>query len=160
MSANQWVAEFKELHERARRGQVDAADKKLYLQSREKFARALVASQGLTVPAEQSARHHFRIAQGMQVDLSFADDTVRVMTLEVSCQGFSVMMHKPSQEQTPGFSLRLPGGAEPLVGRVKLQASLRKTGNHVVSYAFMDLPERERDRLEIALFDLALARIP
>ena len=69
-------------------------------------------------------------------------------------------MHKPSQEQTPGFSLRLTGGAEPLVGRVKLVTSLRKTGNHVVHYAFLDLPERERDRLEIALFDLALARIP
>jgi hypothetical protein len=159
MSANEWVAEFKALHERMRQGRVEDADKRLYLQSREKFARALVASQGITVPSEQSARHHFRIAQGMQVDLSFSDDTVRAMTQEVSCQGFSVMLHKPSQE-TPGFSLRLPGGAEPLVGRVKPVASLRKTGNHVVNYAFLDLPERERDRLEIALFELALARIP
>jgi hypothetical protein len=159
MSANQWVAEFKALHERFRQGKVDDADKKLYLQSREKFARALVASQGITVPPEQSARHHFRVAQGMQVDLSFSDDTLRAMTLEVSCQGFSVMLYKPSQE-TPGFSLRLPGGAEPLVGRVKPVSSQRKTGNHVIIYAFMDLAERERERLEIALFELALARIP
>jgi hypothetical protein len=159
MSANQWVAEFKALHERARQGKVDDAEKQLYLQAREKFARALVSSQGITVPPAQSARHHFRVAQGMQVDLSFAEDTVRAMTLEVSCQGFSVMLHRPSQE-TPGFALRLPGGGEPLVGRVKAVTSLRKTGNHVVTYAFMDLPERERERLETMLFELALARIP
>jgi hypothetical protein len=159
MSVDLWVAEFKALHERGRKGQLSEDDKRLYLSAREKFARALVASQGIQVPEGQSARRYFRIAQGMQVDLNFTQGNVRAMTQEVSCTGFSVLLHQPPQESSPGFSLRLPGGVEPLIGRVKVLSSTRRVGNHQLSFTFVDLPEREQERLETALFDLALARI-
>jgi hypothetical protein len=160
MSVNQWIAQFRAQHENARKGKLDEADRRAYLAAREQFARALVAAQGLTLPAGQSARRSFRVAQGLQVDIHFNAGEVRGMTLDLSCGGFSVMLHHPPNEkEQPGYSLRLPGGAEPLVGRVRYISSTRRMGSHRVSFTFVDMPEKDAERLETVLFDLALERL-
>ena len=113
MSVNQWVLKFRDLHERFRAGKLDDIDRRAYFADREQFAKALLNAQGLSMEAGQSARRSFRIAQGMQMDLSFNTGNVRCMTLDISCGGFSVMMHQPPPEQEqPGFNLRMPGGAD------------------------------------------------
>ncbi|HSP79455.1 MAG TPA: PilZ domain-containing protein [Myxococcaceae bacterium] len=160
MSVHKWLVEFKGLHERARKGQLDEEDKRLYASSKEQFARALTASQGLVVPSGQSARRTFRIAQGLQVDLSLDSGQQRAMTMDISVGGFSVMLHRPPAEgNAVGFSLRLPGNAEPLVGRARVVAAERRLGNHRVSFAFQELSEKDAERLELAMFDLAVARL-
>jgi hypothetical protein len=160
MSVNLWVEEFRALHARARKGLLSERDRRHYLAAREQFAKALTAAQGLSLPSGQSARRSFRVAQGLQLDLSFSTEQLRTMTLDVSCGGFSVMMHKPPPEtEKPGFSLRLPGGVEPVVGRARLASVQRKIGTHRVSFAIEDVSDKELERLEMALFDLALERI-
>src|SRR5690349_7835704 len=111
MSANLWVEQFRALHARARKGQLTTEDeKRRYGAAREQFARALTAAQGLGPPPGRSARRNFRVAQGLQVDLSLSGEQIRSITLDVSVGGFSVMMHKPpSEAEAHGFSLRLPG---------------------------------------------------
>ncbi|WNG30923.1 PilZ domain-containing protein [Cystobacter fuscus] len=161
MSPNQWVEQFRRLHHRARQGQLSESEQRNYQAAREYFARALTAAQGLSVPASRSARRMFRVAQGLQVDLTFAAGAVRAVTLDVSVGGFSVMMHKPPPEtEEPGFSLRLPGNQEPVVGRAKQVSTQRKLGTtHRVSFSILGLSEKEEQRLESTLFDLALERI-
>ena len=160
MSVNRWMEQFRDLHTRARKGLLDEVEQREYLGAREYFARAMTAAQGLSVPADQSARRMFRVAQGLQVDLNFATGTVRSMTLDVSVGGFSAMLYKPPPEgEQPGFSLRLPGAQEPIVGRAKLVAMQRKLANHRVSFSIEDLSPKDAERLETVLFDLALERI-
>jgi hypothetical protein len=160
MSPNQWVEHFRTLHERARKGQLPEEDKRRYNAAREQFARALTAAQGMMLPPGQSARRTFRIAQGLQVDLSLSTGPARSMTLDVSCGGFSVMMHKPPPDtEEPGFTLRLPGNQEPVTGRAKLVSVQRKIGTHRVSFSMLGISDKDLERLESALFDLALERI-
>jgi hypothetical protein len=160
MSVNQWVEQFRELHTRARKGPLSELDKRRYLTERERFARALTAAQGMSLPPGMSARRNFRVAQGLQVDLDLAEGKTRTMTLDISVGGFSVMLHKPPPDsEQPGFSLRLPGNAEPLVGRAKIASMQRKLGTHRVSFMFQGLAEKDAERLEMTLFDLALERI-
>ena len=160
MSPNQWVEQFRSLHLQARKGQLSESEQRRYVAAREYFARALTAAQGLSMPVNQSARRMFRVAQGLQVDLTFTTGAVRAMTLDVSVGGFSVMMHKPPPEtEQPGFSLRLPGNQEPVAGRARQVSVQRKIGSHRVSFAIQGLSEKDETRLELTLFDLALDRI-
>ena len=160
MSANLWVEQFRALHARARKGPLPENEKRRYLAACEQFARALTAAQGMSLPPGQSARRSFRVAQGLQVDLSLSTGQVRAMTLDVSVGGFSVMMHKPPGESEElGFTLRLPGNLEPVTGRAKMVSAQRKIGTHRVSFSMQGLTEKDGERLEMALFDLALERI-
>ncbi|HEX8437509.1 PilZ domain-containing protein [Archangium sp.] len=160
MGANLWVEQFRALHARARKGQLPEEEKRRYAAAREQFARALTAAQGMSLPPGQSARRNFRVAQGLQVDLSLPGEQLRTITLDVSLGGFSVMLHRPpSESDLHGFSLRLPGAAEPLVGRAKVVAVQRKIGTHRVAFAVQGLSEKDAERLEMTLFDLALERI-
>ena len=160
MSANLWVEQFRALHARARKGQLSEEEKRRYLLAKEQFARALTAAQGMSLPPGQSARRSFRLAQGLQVDLNLASGPVRTLTLDVSVGGFSVMVHKPpSESEESSFTLRLPGNLEPLTGRARVVSSQRKIGTHRVSFAIQGLGEKEVERLELVLFDLALERI-
>lgn len=161
MNVAQWLKDFRELHERGRKKQLSADEQRVYMAAREQFARSLVAAQGMAVESGQSARRTFRVAQGLQVELNLSAGSLKAVTLDLSCGGFSCLMHRPPDEkEEPGFSLKLPGGVEPLVGRVRVVSSTRRIGNARVSFAFKDLPEREVERLETALFDLALERLP
>jgi hypothetical protein len=160
MSANLWVEQFREFHARARKGQLPEDEKRRYAAAREQFARALTAAQGMSLPPGQSARRSFRIAQGLQVDMAFASGPIRAMTMDVSVGGFSVMMHKPPGEsEEPDFTLRLPGNLEPVKGKARMVSVQRKIGTHRVSFSILGLTEKDAERLETALFDLALERI-
>jgi PilZ domain-containing protein len=160
MSANLWVEQFRALHTRARKGPLSEEERRRYVAAREQFARALTAAQGMSLPPGLSARRTFRIAQGLQVDLSFATGPLRTLTLDVSVGGFSVMMHKPPTEsEEPEFTLKLPGNQEPVKGRAKMVSAQRKIGTHRVSFSIQGLTEKDQERLETSLFDMALERI-
>ena len=160
MSINLWVEQFRAMHARARKESLQGEERQAYLAAREQFARAMTAAQGMSLQPGQSARRTFRIAQGLQVDLTFAEAPLRAMTVDVSVGGFSIIMHKPPIEsEQPGFALRLPGNLEPVVGRARVAAVQRKIGTHRVSFAILALPEKDQERLETAMFDLALERL-
>jgi len=161
MSANAWFNEFRVLHEKARKKTLNDSEKKLYLEAREQFARALTAAQGLTLKPGESARQAFRVAQAMQVELNFASGTVRSLTQDLSRGGFSVTIaQNPDPKELVGFSLRMPGGLDPLLGRAKAVSAKKQPGTYRVSFAFEPLSEAEQERLELVMFDAALARLP
>lgn len=161
MSVNGWLQEFRALHKRARQKQLAEEEKQLYLQAREQFARALTAAQGMTLKPGEMARQTFRVAQAMQIELSLNAGIMRAMTLDVSKGGFSVVLGKPPGEnEMVGFTLRMPDGMDPIIGRAKLVASRKQIGNYRLSFTFLGMSDYDQERLETVLFDAALARIP
>ena len=161
MSVNAWFNEFRVLHEKARKKDLSDSEKKRYAESREQFARALNASQGLTLLPGQSARQSFRVAQAMQIELAFATGPVRAITQDLSRGGVSVLLaQNPDPKELVGFTLKMPGAMDPLLGRVKVASAKKQPGNYRVSFAFEGLSEAEQDRLELVMIDAALARIP
>jgi hypothetical protein len=161
MSINAWLQEFRILHKRARQKQLNEEEKKLYLSAREQFARALTAAQGMTLKPGEMARTTFRVAQAMQIELSLASGIVRALTLDVSRGGFSVVLAKvPSDSELVGYTLRMPDGMDPIIGRARVVASKKQIGNYRLSFSFEGMSEYDQDRLETVLFDAALSRIP
>jgi len=161
MSINAWLQEFRVLHRRARQKQLNEEEKKLYLSAREQFARALTAAQGMTLKPGEMARTTFRVAQAMQIELSLASGIVRALTLDVSRGGFSVVLAKvPSDSELVGYTLRMPDGMDPIIGRARVVASKKQIGNYRLSFSFEGMSEYDQDRLETVLFDAALSRIP
>jgi hypothetical protein len=161
MSINAWLQEFRTLHKRARQKQLSEEEKKLYLAAREQFARALTAAQGMTLKPGEMARTTFRVAQAMQIELSLSTGVVRALTLDVSRGGFSVVLAKvPSESELVGYTLRMPDGMDPIIGRARVVASKKQIGNYRLSFSFEGMSEYDQDRLETVLFDAALSRIP
>lgn len=161
MSINAWLQEFRALHKRARQKQLNEEEKKLYLGAREQFARALTAAQGMTLKPGEMARTTFRVAQAMQIELSLTSGVVRALTLDVSRGGFSVVLAKvPSDSELVGYTLRMPDGMDPIIGRARVVASKKQIGNYRLSFAFEGMSEYDEERLEAVLFDAALSRIP
>jgi hypothetical protein len=161
MSVNGWLQEFRALHKRARQKQLNEEDKRLYLQAREQFARALTAAQGMTLRPGEMARQTFRVAQAMQIELSLNSGIIRAMTLDISKGGFSVVLGKPPAEnEMVGYTLKMPEGADSIIGRALLVASRKQIGNYRLSFSFQSMSEYDQERLETVLFDAALSRIP
>jgi hypothetical protein len=162
MDFSAWLASFRELHERARRKLHTTEERVLYLEAREQLARTLLAAQGHKLQAGAAARRDFRVPKGMPVDISFRSGSARSRTLDISSGGFSCMLTgTPAQDELGGFVLWLPGQEEePMVGRARVVALAPATeGPRRVSFTFADVSEQDRERLEMLIFDLALAYI-
>lgn len=160
MDIRDWFAEFRRLHDLARKKELKPIERTAYLSAREQLARSFCVAQGLSLEGE-SARKTFRVAQAMQIELSLASGQLKSVTMDISSGGFSVLMKQPpDSNEAVGFTLKLPGGAEPLVGRGKVVAVNKQGGNARVSFSFEKLAEPDIERLEMLLFDCALARMP
>ncbi len=161
MSVNGWLQEFRALHKRARAKQINEEEKQLYMQAREQFARALTAAQGMTLRPGEMARQTFRVAQALQIELSLNSGIVKAMTLDISKGGFSVVLAKsPAENEMVGFTMKMPDGMDPIIGRARLIAAKKQIGNFRLSFAFLTMSEYDQERLETVLFEAALARIP
>ncbi len=160
MNVTEWMADFKALHEAARKGGMSDDKKKLYMAAREQLAKSLAAAQGLTVREGETARQTFRVAQAYQIELSLHPDSVKTATLDISRGGFSIVLGQPPDpNEAIGFTLRLSAGTDPIVGRAKLINTVRQPGRVRCSMAFVKLSAADQERLEHALFDAVLARV-
>ena len=162
MDFSAWLANFRDMHERARRGLLTSEERTHYLESREQLARTLLKAQGQTAVAGVSARRTFRVPKGMPVDVCFRDMALRSRTLDLSSGGFSCTLAQPPPEGAlGGFVLWMPGeDEEPVVGRARIVA--RATGEkdpRRVSLSFVNVSEADHERLELMIFDLALGYI-
>lgn len=152
MHAAKWLAGFRSLHERARRGPLSDEEQHRYLSMRDELARSLVQAQGLGREASQQARRSFRVAQVFPVEFSRLPKTV---TVELSRGGFSVLVDgAPRVGDVQDFKLT-PARGVVLQGRARVAA----VNGPRVSFAIEHLGEEDTERLEVALFDAVLARL-
>jgi hypothetical protein len=158
-SLTDWLLAFRQLHEKARRGQLREAELARYRSGRDELARALLAAQRLQLKDHETPRRALRVARALQVDLDFGTARERAITLDLSTGGFSCLLAKaPPLGDEAGLSLRLPA-AEPLTGRARVQDVKVQQGNARVAFSFVGLSDGERERLELFVFDTVLAQL-
>lgn len=155
-----WIAAFRELHARAKKGPLPPADARHYEASRDQFTRALLAAQGLGLQPGTTPRRSLRIARACAIDLELPKGRRRSLTLNLGAGGFAALLPDPPPAgERIGFSLRLPGNGDTLVGRCEVVEATAQTGSYRCSFAFVDLNERTQARLEDQVLDLALEQL-
>ncbi len=155
----QWLLEFRQLHEKARRGQLSEQELQVYLDGRDELARALLAAQRLTLRPGETPRGALRVARALQVDIDLAISRERAVTIDLSTGGFSCLLAKgPPVGDEVGFSLRLPA-SDPLTGRARVTDVKVLPGNVRVSFRFASPSDADRERLEQFVFDTVLAQL-
>ena len=159
MRLAEWLASFRDLHEKARRGQLGPGEAATYRAGRDELALALLAAQRLTIKPGETPRQALRVARALQLDLDLLTSRERAVTTDVSTGGFATLLSKaPPLGDEVGVSLRLPA-AEALVCKARI-TDVRPMGTHVrVSGQFIRLSDAERERLELFVFDTVLAQL-
>ena len=153
----QWIAGFRQQHTSHKAEPLAGEELTTYLAMREELARSLLAAQGLTVPAGQNARRHFRVAQVFPVELN---NLYQSVTRDISRAGFSAVVQGAFKDgERVAFALTLARGVEPLTGSANVVSSMRLQGSSRVSFCIDHLAEAGAERLECALFDAVLARL-
>jgi hypothetical protein len=159
MSLADWLAKFRDLHERAAADKLSAPEWVTYREGREELARALLAAQRLSLKPGQTPRQALRVARALQVDLEWPKGQVRTLTMDLSVGGFAALLAKaPAATDEVKFTLRLPGGSD-LSGAARVADIRVQPANVRVALAFQDLPEADRDRLELVVFDTVLQQL-
>lgn len=159
LSLAEWLAAFREQHERARRGVLTQAEQLAYRAGRDELAKTLLLGQRLTLQAGQTPRQSLRVARALQIELTLPSLSVKAITLDLSTGGFSTALAKaPPLGEELGVSLRLPAsGAFSCRARV---TDVRPQGSqHRVAARFLHLSDQDRERLEIFVFDMVLAQL-
>ncbi len=155
----QWLLEFRQLHEKARRHQLSDRELQVYRGGRDELARALLAAQRLTLRPGAIPRRALRVGRALQVDVDLPTSRERAVTIDLSTGGFSCLLAKaPPVGDEVGFSLRLPA-SDPLAGRARVTDVKVLPGNVRVSFQFANQSDADKERLELFVFDTVLAQL-
>jgi hypothetical protein len=158
-SLTEWLLGFRQLHEKARRGQLHGADLARYRTGRDELARALLAAQKVQLKPGEVPRRALRVARALQLDLDHGTSAQRAVTSDISTGGFSCLLATaPPLGEEARYTLRIPG-SEPLSGRARVQDVRPNQGNVRVSFAFLGLDDDDRERVEQFVFDTVLAQL-
>lgn len=161
-SAAAFVEQFRELHERAKRGVLGPQERVEYVVQREQLGRLLLAAQHSS-HGGRTLRHALRIAQLVKVDIDLGGPKPeRTSTLDLAGGGFAAILPSAvAVGREVGFSLFLPavGTMQPPVSGSARVASCRAKGTSFrVSFAFDVLKGTGREHLEMVIIDAVLAR--
>ena len=160
MGLAEWLKSFRELHEKARLQQLAGSELQTYRAGRVELARALIATQRLTLKPGETPRHVLRVSHALQINLELAPENLRALTIDLSIGGFSCLLGRTlALNQEVKLALRLPGREDPLVGKARVVGVKPQAGNVRVSFAFVGLSEEQRERLELVVFDVVLAQL-
>lgn len=159
MSLAEWLTTFRDMHERARRGQLNPREAASYKAGRDELARALLAAQRLTVKPGETPRQALRVARALQVDLNMPTSHQKAVTIDLSTGGFSTLLAgAPALGDEVRFSLRMPA-SEALAGQCRITDVKAQVGAVRVSFQFAGLSAADRERIEIFVFDTVLAQL-
>jgi hypothetical protein len=163
MSTLAFIAEFKALHDKAKKGTLTSLERTRYADARLQFSRLVVIAQQLG-HSGQTLRSDLRMAKMLKVEVRpDAGEPLRVATIDLASGGFASLIPTRLTVGTgAGFTLYLPasagGGTAPISGRCTV-ASVRSQGNTFrVSFKFDKLVPEAQEQLEIALIDAVLER--
>jgi hypothetical protein len=159
MSLAEWLSKFRDMHEKARRGQLNPREASVYRAGRDELARALLAAQRLTVKPGETPRQTLRVSRALQIEMDLPTAHVKAVTIDVSTGGFSTLLSKaPALGDEVRYSIRLPA-AEALAGTCRITDVKAQTGSVRVSAQFVGQSPEERERLELFVFDTVLAQL-
>ncbi len=156
MSLAEWIAQFRALHGRARRGELPASERSAYLSAREELARALLAAQRVQSRTGQSAREVLRVSRALQATIELGEDRIRTVTLDLSVGGFGALLARPAAIGTKGtVTLRLSGGQQ-VTSPARVVGVSPNAGSARVSFAFEGIAPDDVERIELLVYDTVL----
>lgn len=154
-----WLAGFRELHERARAGQLAPEELTAYRDARAELGKTLLVAQQISYDFGRARRQGIRVAWALQVDLEIGRGQVRAVTVDISSGGFAVLLGAALPRGSElAFEIRLPGGHR-VSGTARVINAVEGPAHYRASFAFADVPAGDRDRLELFLFDKILDRL-
>lgn len=156
----EWVTTFRQLHEKAERGELPPEARASYASDRSDLLRALAVMQQLTVQPGQTPRRQARVSRAVQIEIDLPAGSAPGFTLDLSSGGFATLLTRPPPTNAEfSYRLHLPRGA-PITGRTRI-ADVRPSqgGSHRVSAAFIDLTDIDRERIEDFVLSTALTRL-
>ncbi|AKV02108.1 type IV pilus assembly PilZ [Labilithrix luteola] len=162
MTTGQYIARFRELHDRAKSGSLNEKELVEYRQARTEFSRLMMVAQQLN-RSGKTLRSTLRIAQLFKVELDLgAPPAVRTTTVDLATGGFAALL--PMNEplgKVVGFTLNVPvvGNAPSAIrGTARVASSRPHGGLFRVSFTFEPLKPAEQEQLEVVIIDSVLAR--
>lgn len=154
----QFIAEFRNLHDKLRNGTLSLLEQARYTDQRQQFVRMMLISQiGVT---GQTLRSSLRMSKMLKVEVRAESEPVeRLTTLEIATKGFATLMPKALPLGTVcGFTLYLPKPASPITGRAVVASTRPQGGVARTSFLFDNLLPQAAGELDIALIDAILER--
>jgi PilZ domain len=153
-----WIAGFRWLHEKARKGVLPPEEAQAYQEARDDLAAMLVAAQRLTLNPGQTAREALRVVRILPLQLQLAGGPARAETLDISTGGFSTILFRAVQpDEAIEFSLQLPAG--PVKGRARV-ASIHQQGAAIrVSFKMEGLEPADVERMGAEVMDAAVEQL-
>jgi hypothetical protein len=159
MDFREWLTQFRQLHDAAKRGMLKSPSLADYHAARDELARALLAAQHVAIEPGHRPRRQLRALRALQVDVAFFDGTLRATTRQVSSGGFSALLaHAPKVGEEAKVTLRLPG-TDPLQAGARVVETKPQAGNAHVSFQWVGLGEEDGERLEVFVFDAVLEEL-
>jgi hypothetical protein len=155
-----WLATFRQLHERAEQNTLPADQQAAYDNDRPDVLRALAVIQQLTVQPGQIPRRQPRVSRAVQVEITGGKATSHGITLDLSPGGFAMLMDRdPAVGSELSYRLHLPRGA-PIAGLARVvDAKQSQGGSFRVACAFIDLTDVDSHRISSFVLSTALTRL-
>jgi hypothetical protein len=162
MSTPEFIAEFRQLHERAKKGALTPVEKNRYVIARAQFERIVVIAQEIG-HSGRTLRSTLRMSKLLKVEVKpNGGDAIKSSTIDVSSNGFAMLVSAGMVVGRTGtFALHLPkigGGSEPVSGRCRVASSRTQSGLFRVSFHIVELSPDNQQRLDFALIDAVLER--
>ena len=145
------------LHEQARIAALSPDDRAAYFASMERFVSEVLAEQNGKVVPGQTPRQLARIARTVAVELEWAGEHHRAITLDLSSGGFRAVLASSPPRDEPVRALLHLGRQERVEASVRVAGVRRQRGSVRVSFAFHGMTEEDRRRLELYVADKLLA---
>ena len=158
MDLSKWLAEFRVLHQKAHKGMLAGPELDEYLEGRNELARAILASQKMTLAAGQTPRQALRATRVLPIEIDVRGQMRGHLTMDVSAGGFSAILGDPPAGKVH-FSLKLPGGGEPIAGEAVCVQADKQPGRHRCSFRFENLGASDREKIEMFVFDVLLEHL-
>lgn len=157
MDLAQWLNEFRQLHQKARRGPLTPEERDLYHSRRNEIARAILSSQRMALQPGLTPRQALRASLALPIDMEIHSRMRPHLTMDVSSGGFStILAEAPPPDEAIKFSLRLPAETEPVTGEALCVQAMRQPGRYRCSFRFESVSRSDRERVEMLVFDVLL----
>jgi hypothetical protein len=152
-----WFEAFSALHQRAKRGELDADERAEYLKGRDELAEAMLLAQEISPHPGSGQRRSLRVAQALPVEIQAPVGRVLSLTLDLSAGGFSTLLSEaPALGTRIGFRLRLGREYEPVTGSARVVNAVPQNGSVRIGVAYDEVAAADRARLEFVIVDAVL----
>jgi hypothetical protein len=157
ISLGKWVESLRDLHQKARLGQLPPDELKRYHEERDTLSKAILAAQRLRAAPGARGRQSLRVAKELRVELIIEGARSETRTVDLGAGGFAILLSAPPRVgQLVEFFLELDHG-KAVGGRARVLSLQLKGRSFRVAFRFEALTTDDKERIELAVFEFALA---